>query len=110
MEENKDKTSVKHISGPWEYFKEDQRVIIPGDHSKLIADIRGWGWLQKLPEGHKIQDANGRLIAAAPELLEALEYMIELATWSLDCMTGKNAANAEDSIKNAQNLINRLNK
>lgn len=44
------------------------------DH--LIADVRGWGHIQYLPNGAEVQDANGRLIAAAPELLEALQYLM----------------------------------
>jgi hypothetical protein len=44
------------------------------DH--LIADVRGWGHIQYLPNGAEVQDANGRLIAAAPELLEALQDML----------------------------------
>lgn len=66
-------SKVNHTPAPWEYHKEDQRVHVNGDYSKMIADIRGWGWLQKLPDGDKIQDANGRLIAASPDMLEALE-------------------------------------
>jgi len=62
---------TKHTPGPWAYTKEDQVVHLPGDYSKMIADIRGRGWLQKLPNGAEVQDANGKLIAAAPELLKA---------------------------------------
>lgn len=46
-----------------------------------ICDIRGWGHLTgsgalHLPEAEAIaiQEANGRLIAAAPELLDALTW------------------------------------
>jgi hypothetical protein len=70
------KNKAKHTPGPWEYYAEDQRVIIPGDYSKLIADIRGWGWLQKLENGAEVQDANGRLIAAAPTQHEALTKLV----------------------------------
>jgi len=38
----------------------------------MVADIRGWGHLQYLPDGDKIQDANGKLMAAAPDLLKEL--------------------------------------
>lgn len=65
-------SETKHTPGPWHYTQQDQQVHLPGDHSKSIADIRGWGWIQKLPNPEEIQDANGKLIAAAPELLEAL--------------------------------------
>lgn len=39
----------------------------------MIAQIRGWGHLQYLgeAEGIAIQEANGRLIASAPDLLAA---------------------------------------
>jgi hypothetical protein len=62
--------------GPWVYSQEDQQVHLPGDPSKLIADVRGWGWLQKLPEGAAIQNANGKIIAAAPDLLAACHEML----------------------------------
>ena len=53
----------------WKYDPRPQRVTTE-DGELLIADIRGWGRLQKSPDGEKIQDYHGRLIAAAPELLE----------------------------------------
>jgi len=58
-------SELKHTPGPWIYTREDQQVHLPNDHSKLIADIRGWGWIQKLPNAEEIQDANGELIAEA---------------------------------------------
>jgi len=69
-----------YIPPPWNYNPEDQIIHIPNDFSKLIAQVRGWGWIQKLPNAEKIQDANGRLMACAPELLEALEMMIDRYT------------------------------
>jgi len=38
-----------------------------------IADIRGWGHLQCRDDGEEVQDANARVLAAAPEMHEALE-------------------------------------
>lgn len=32
---------------------------------KMIADVRGWGWLQKLPHAEKTQDAMGQFIVDA---------------------------------------------
>jgi len=62
--------------GPWEYEPRGQMIVT--DHGqKMIADIRGWGWIQYLPEGEKIQDANGYLIAATPELYEFIKDYIE---------------------------------
>ena len=71
--------NTKHTPGPW---KADEHglhiwgISVGGcrmelsDH--LIADIRGWGHLQYLPDGIRIQKANARLIAAAPDLLASL--------------------------------------
>lgn len=62
---------------PWAYVPEGQMIVMGGDITRMIADVRGWGWLQKLPNGAEIQDANGRLIAAAPELLAASRLLID---------------------------------
>lgn len=32
---------------------------------KMIADVRGWGWIQKLPKPEATQDGIGEFIAAA---------------------------------------------
>ena len=75
--------SASHTPGPWRYIQRGTQVwgtsvggcqMLKGNH--LIADIRGWGHLQYLPNGEQVQDANGRLIAAAPELLSALNAML----------------------------------
>jgi len=39
-------------------------------------DVRGWGWLKELADGHAIQDARGELLAAA---LNALPALLEIA-------------------------------
>lgn len=70
---------MSHTAAPWAYCQKWQKVTT-ADGGQLIADIRGWGWLQKLPDGEAIQDANGRLIAAAPELLAALESITDYFT------------------------------
>lgn len=75
---------TKHTLGSWKYIQEDQKVIIEDDYSKLIAEIRGWGWIQELPNPEERQDANGKLIAAAPDLLEAaLKIKSEIDTEGL---------------------------
>lgn len=33
--------------------------------AKMIADVRGWGWIQKLDKPEETQDAIGRFIAEA---------------------------------------------
>lgn len=70
-------TEAKHTPGPWSYENEGQTVYVGNQiEGRWIAQVRGWGWLQKLKNGEEVQDANGRLIAAAPELLEALILMV----------------------------------
>ena len=72
-------SKMSHTPGPWSYENEGQTVYV-GDQieGQWIAQVRGWGWLQKLKNGEAVQDANGRLIAAAPELLEALRMWMEI--------------------------------
>jgi hypothetical protein len=76
--------TTQHTPGPWNYIQRGTQVwgrsvggcqLQESDH--LIADIRGWGHIQYLPNGADVQDANGRLIAAAPDLLEALKEMLD---------------------------------
>ena len=59
----------KHTPGPWRV--EDDKYILA--NKKLVAKIVGG------PQGKK---ANARLIAAAPELLEALEFVLTAIRWS----------------------------
>lgn len=82
---------TKHTQGPWQYKQLGTQVwgrsvggcqMIESEH--LIADIRGWGHIQYLPDAEQIQDANGRLIAAAPDLLEALRFVMSAHGEQLD--------------------------
>jgi len=68
------KARMPHTQGPWKYDDEGQYIF--GPNTEMIAEIRGYG--EYLP-----QEANGRLIAAAPELLEALESC--LSTIQMEC-------------------------
>ena len=66
---------AKHTPGPWELARNDQ-------HAGSIATLYGCEggyievWTTKWPAGVN-QEANARLIAAAPELLEALQSIVD---------------------------------
>ena len=42
-----------------------------------ICDIRGWGHLQYRDDAEAMQDANGQLIAAAPDLYAVLRELVD---------------------------------
>lgn len=69
--------SGKHTPGPWEYDGLSY-VSRNSREGEMIAHVRGWGWLQKKGEdaGIEEQNANGRLLAAAPDLLEACKEFV----------------------------------
>lgn len=64
---------VKHTPGPWKYHEElGAQFSMVGNSDYVVAGIPNETWTgceDDLP----IQRANARLIAAAPDLLEALE-------------------------------------
>ncbi len=73
----------KHTQGPWTVDASGHACIVWAGEMRL-CDLRGWGHLTgigalHLPpeEAAAIQDANARLIAAAPELLEACRALLE---------------------------------
>jgi len=74
---------MTHTKGPWRFKETSARnpvVYTPnGEHCKTphddtggkIAEVFGWG-----NKSHEQQNANARLIAAAPDLLEDLEAAV----------------------------------
>ena len=68
-------TEPKFTPGPW--FTDDYGYIFSGERrdAHMIAEVRGWGWIQYLPDPEQIQDANAHLIAAAPDLYKALAHL-----------------------------------
>ena len=72
----------KHTPGPWEAFTEDS--------------FSGWWAIRQITDdglNHEVgssdggfDEADARLMAAAPDLLEALQAMVQ---WQMDSMSGK---------------------
>lgn len=71
------KTFEGHTPGPW---KRGGLERIYDGKIREICDVRGWGWLQYLPNGAQQQEANAALAAAAPDLLaEVIRLRAEVA-------------------------------
>ena len=100
--------NVKHTPGPWRV--EEDTTLVWGNCSfgddgtlnevgKPVAEAQGErGWARtgrdRMPEGER--EANARLIAAAPDLLEALQYVMSAHGEQLtDAFAQANAAIAK---------------
>lgn len=59
-----------HTAGPWEYHPEDNLITAPGVHR--LIDIKPRSTEVSIEE----RIANGKLIAAAPDLLGALRFIL----------------------------------
>lgn len=73
--------SVVHTPGPWKYH-EGGAIVMTGDGQMSVADIRGFGKLETslgTSQAIKIMDANGRLIADAPRMLELIRELHDFA-------------------------------
>ena len=96
---------MSHTPAPWIYDQKRTRVVAE-DRELLVADIRGWGNLQKRSDGAEIMGANGYLIAAAPELLAALERLVEAIEFTpLSIRALKKLAVAREAIAKARGEI-----
>ena len=64
---------IKHTKGPWEM---DAGLNIHGPDNRLVANCGGRSQNFDTEKCEAENKANAHLIAAAPELLEALEMMV----------------------------------
>ena len=65
----------KHTPGPW--VADEYRGIITSANGIRIAELRSWGKLSIGPHGEEEFMSNARLIAAAPEMLDAIRAHCE---------------------------------
>lgn len=65
--------------GHWIFDGEAYIFAEPMSEGKMIAEMRGWGWLQYKGEEAAIaeQESNARLISAAPDMYEALKAFVD---------------------------------
>jgi len=64
-------SEIKYSPGPWSIAKQPYNLVVLDNAGHLVATAYGWnehGHMEQPPEGQ----ANAHLIAAAPELYEAL--------------------------------------
>lgn len=71
---------MKHTKGPWRPVDLDwdcnrSPAIVSSDH-KIIARTENLGRITTTEGEHAVQASNAHLIAAAPEMLEALENVM----------------------------------
>jgi len=88
---NTQNTSGQHTKGEW-HSKEGQ--IYPIETGKTLAVI------PYFDKDNQEQEANARLISAAPELLEALKQLVEHIEWREDFLI----EDAEEGNQNAYTL------
>lgn len=85
----KREVKAKHTPGKW-YFETDGEGTPAQHHDRYIVAENGGGRVCTMHPpndgGRSAMDANARLIAAAPELLAALEALLETCELNLDEM------------------------
>ena len=92
------KTKTQHTPGPWKLLSPDQ---VRGSEGQWICSCEGGRHREEKDA------ANARLIAAAPELLSALEEAGEALTSAMSVInaeddTGKAYPKTREAIRNAQ--------
>lgn len=95
---------MNHTPAPWTYNEKRTRVMAR-DSDIIIADLRGGGKLQYVQDGAEIVGANGRLLAAAPDLLETVISLVMM--WKNSQYTSVH--HQSKVIDDAVNLVNQLN-
>jgi hypothetical protein len=73
--------SAQHTPGPWLWYGDNLLCGAGSDVLNAADDGKPWGHHSALIEHHfdaEVKEANKRLIAAAPELLEALKTCYDL--------------------------------
>lgn len=90
---------ARHTPGPWGFDMDyivapDPAGIDPDNYIAEIAHADDEGRIASYPQ----QDANRRLIAAAPELLEALDYLLE-QTVGMDLKYGVGLSEGEEDAR-----------
>jgi hypothetical protein len=95
-------TQAKHSAGPWEF--DGRKIVSP---ERYVATVDDWSSGEDVaPQYAHINEAlhheaaaNARLIASAPEMLEALRAMVSRAPFIDQSVTEDGLANCEALLK-----------
>ena len=95
---------TKHTAGEWHVINWSDTAQIRNEKGEEIATVRGNG-NGAIPT--EITTANAKLIAASPELLEALLYIVK---WHRDNDSGEGELFGRDYITTAISAIHKATK
>ena len=71
--------AVPATPGPWKIYERDDNLFIESNGRGSVCKLARKGPDQR---DRDLELANARLIAAAPELLESLKYMVAVSNWA----------------------------
>jgi hypothetical protein len=83
-------STAAHTPGPWHFVEENAGLMTDHGYGILYGEPDSWGWEKNLyvsvgcslrverELGKGVAEANARLIAAAPEMLEALKDLLTI--------------------------------
>ncbi len=99
---------TQHTPGPWEHLNGDQIGAIVRERTAIIADCCTESGPQGSQVGPDARQANARLIAAAPDLLAALQSSLQFVfAWLLEYESGPQRERIEAQIAKTQAAIAR---
>lgn len=85
---------AKHSNGPWE-VADNGLTVLGASRTQVVADLSDTNHSANYHPSPKQTQANARLIAAAPELLDALQRAVKVARW---CYANHNDIQKGDGI------------
>jgi len=87
----------KHTSGPWKFYHSPPYIGVSGHDDYCVHEEK-----QHSGSDLEIQIANSKLMAAAPDLLDALQMSNEII---LRLISGKKINNLDEAIAYNQSII-----
>lgn len=107
MKPETNQTTAKHTPGPWLVDKNSTLLLITADYipDGIICEITPPDTQSDGGRNREVENANARLIAAAPELLANLIELVNAEKASRDSFNGKSIARIEAALAHADSAI-----